>query len=142
MKGTCAVHVTLLRLLKRLKVPLKRDVILLAVADEEAGGTGALSIIKDHPDLIRGAEFLLNEGDVPYVKNGKLEQYGVDVMEKAALWLRMTAKGPAGHGSIPSPKLVCRTLAQCARTLETLGNTDPGLTGGSPGLSHEGCTSE
>lgn len=103
MKGTCAVHVTLLRLLKRLNVQLKRDVILLAVADEEAGGTGALSIIKDHPDLIRGAEFLLNEGDVPYVKNEKLEQYGVDVMEKAALWLRITAKGPAGHGSIPSP---------------------------------------
>jgi acetylornithine deacetylase/succinyl-diaminopimelate desuccinylase-like protein len=34
MKGTAAVHVTLLRLLKRLKIPLKRDVILLAVADE------------------------------------------------------------------------------------------------------------
>ena len=41
MKGTAAVHVTLLRLLKRLNVPLKRDVILLAVADEEAGGSGA-----------------------------------------------------------------------------------------------------
>lgn len=101
MKGTAAVHVTLLRLLKRLKVPLKRDVILLAVADEEAGGTGAASVIANHFDLIRGAEFLLNEGDVAYVKNGKLQQYGVDVMEKAALWLRITASGPAGHGSIP-----------------------------------------
>jgi acetylornithine deacetylase/succinyl-diaminopimelate desuccinylase-like protein len=101
MKGTAAVHVTLMRLLKRHKVPLKRDVILLAVADEEAGGTGAASVIKNHLDLIRGAEFLLNEGDVAYVKNGKLTQYGVDVMEKAALWLRITATGPAGHGSIP-----------------------------------------
>jgi acetylornithine deacetylase/succinyl-diaminopimelate desuccinylase-like protein len=101
MKGTAAVHVTLMRLLKRLNVSLKRDLILLAVADEEAGGSGASSIIKDHPDLIRGAEFLLNEGDVAYVNNGRLEQYGVDVMEKAALWLRISAKGPAGHGSIP-----------------------------------------
>ena len=101
MKGTAAVHVTLMRLLKRHKVPLKRDVILLAVADEEAGGSGAASVIKDYPDLIRGAEFLLNEGDVAYVKNGKLQQYGVDVMEKAALWLRITASGPTGHGSIP-----------------------------------------
>lgn len=101
MKGTGAVHVTLMRLLKRLKIPLKRDVILLAVADEEAGGGGARSLIENHPDLIRGAEFLLNEGDVAYVKDGKLQQYGVDVMEKAALWLRITAKGPAGHGSIP-----------------------------------------
>ncbi|HYU99070.1 MAG TPA: M20/M25/M40 family metallo-hydrolase, partial [Pyrinomonadaceae bacterium] len=94
---------TLMRLLKRHNVRLKRDVILLAVADEEAGGLGARSIIENHLDLIRGAEFLLNEGDVAYVKNGKLEQYGVDVMEKAALWLRLTAKGPAGHGSIPLP---------------------------------------
>ena len=101
MKGTAAVHVTLMRLLKRLNIPLKRDVILLAVADEEAGGAGARSIIENHLDLIRGAEFLLNEGDVAYVKNGKLQQYGVDVMEKAALWLRITAKGPTGHGSVP-----------------------------------------
>ncbi len=101
MKGTAAVHVTLLRLLKRINLPLKRDVILLAVADEEAGGSGALAIIENHKDLIEGAEFLLNEGDVAYVKDGKLQQYGVDVMEKAALWLRIKAKGPAGHGSIP-----------------------------------------
>ena len=101
MKGTAAVHVTLMRLLKRLNIPLKRDVILLAVADEEAGGTGARSIVENHLDLIRDAEFLLNEGDVAYVKDGKLQQYGVDTMEKAALWLRISAKGPAGHGSIP-----------------------------------------
>lgn len=101
MKGTAAVHVTLMRLLKRLNIPLKRDLILLAVADEEAGGAGARSIIENHLDLIRDAEFLLNEGDVAYIKNGKLQQYGVDVMEKAALWLRIIAKGPAGHGSIP-----------------------------------------
>jgi acetylornithine deacetylase/succinyl-diaminopimelate desuccinylase-like protein len=101
MKGTAAVHATLMRLLKLRNVPLKRDVILLAVADEEAGGAGARSIIENHPELIRGAEFLLNEGDVAYVKDGKLQQYGVDVMEKAALWLRLIAKGPTGHGSIP-----------------------------------------
>lgn len=101
MKGTAAVHATLLRLLKRQNVTLNRDVILLAVADEEAGGLGAQSIVKDHLDLIRNAEFLLNEGDVAYVKDGKLQHYGVDVMEKAALWLRISAKGAAGHGSIP-----------------------------------------
>ena len=101
MKGTATVHVTLMRLLKRLNVSLKRDLILLAVADEEAGGTGASSIIEKYPELISSAEFLLNEGDVVYVKNGMVQQYGVDVMGKAALWLRIIAKGPTGHGSIP-----------------------------------------
>ncbi|HYY56197.1 MAG TPA: M20/M25/M40 family metallo-hydrolase [Pyrinomonadaceae bacterium] len=116
MKGTAAVHATLLRLLKRLNVPLKRDVILLAVADEEAGGTGARSIVEKHAELVRGAEFLLNEGDVAYVKNGRLQQYGVDVMEKAALWLRIKAKGTAGHGSIPlADSAVNRLLAALER---------------------------
>src|ERR1041384_5617651 len=77
MKGTATVQATVMRLIKRLNIPLKRDLILLAVADEEAGGSGATSIIEKHPDLIRGAEFLLNEGDVVYVKHGKVEQYGV-----------------------------------------------------------------
>src|ERR1700752_5501386 len=117
MKGTATVHVTLMRLLKRLNVPLKRDLILLAVADEEAGGTGATSIIEKHPDLIRGAEFLLNEGDVVYVKDGKVQQYGVDVMEKAALWLKIIAKGPAGHGSIP---LANSSVDRLLRALELL----------------------
>ena len=117
MKGTATVHVTLMRLLKRLNVTLKRDLILLAVADEEAGGTGASSIIERYPELIRGAEFLLNEGDVVYVKNGKVQQYGVDVMEKAALWLRIIAKGPAGHGSIP---LANSSVDRLLRALERL----------------------
>lgn len=117
MKGTATVHATVMRLIKRLNLPLKRDLILLAVADEEAGGTGASSIIEKHPELIRGAEFLLNEGDVVYVKNGKIEQYGVDVMEKAALWLKVIAKGPTGHGSIP---LANSSVDRLLRALERL----------------------
>jgi acetylornithine deacetylase/succinyl-diaminopimelate desuccinylase-like protein len=117
MKGTATVHATIMRLLKRLNVPLKRDLILLAVADEEAGGTGATSIIEKHPELIRDAEFLLNEGDVVYLKDGKVQQYGVDVMEKAALWFRIIAKGPTGHGSIP---LANSSVDRLLRALERL----------------------
>ena len=116
MKGTATVQVMIMRLIKRLNIPLTRDLILLAVADEEAGGTGATTMIEKYPELIRGAEFLLNEGDIVYVKDGKVEQYGVDVMEKAALWLRIIAKGPTGHGSIPLPNSsVDRLLAALER---------------------------
>ena len=117
MKGTATIHATLMRLLKRFNVPLKRDLILLAVADEEAGGSGAISIVEKYPELIRNAEFLLNEGDVVYVKDGKVQQYGVDVMEKAALWLRIVAKGPTGHGSIP---LANSSVDRLLRALERL----------------------
>lgn len=117
MKGTATVHVTLMRLIKRLNIPLKRDLILLAVADEEAGGTGANAMVEKYPELIRNAEFLLNEGDVVYVKDGKVQQYGVDVMEKAALWLKIVAKGPTGHGSIP---LANSSVDRLLRALERL----------------------
>ena len=119
MKGTAAVHATLLRLVKRQNVPLKRDLILLAVADEEADGMGAQAIVRDHLDLIRDAEFLLNEGDVAYVREGKVQQYGVDVMEKAALWLRIVAKGEAGHGSIPLPDSSVNRLLNALQRLRS-----------------------
>ena len=49
--------------LHRLKVPLNRDVIFMATADEEAGGAlGAGWIVKNRPDAFRGAGFVLNEG--------------------------------------------------------------------------------
>src|SRR5690349_24061639 len=49
--------------LKRAGVPLKRDVIFLATADEEVGGgVGAGWFVEQHKDLVQDAEFLLNEG--------------------------------------------------------------------------------
>ena len=52
----------LVALLKRLGAPLKREVIFMANADEEAGGIyGAKWMAENHADLIR-AEFGLNEG--------------------------------------------------------------------------------
>src|SRR5262249_60691642 len=57
-----AQFVTLLTL-KRAKIPLKRDVIFLATADEEAGGlNGAGLVAKNHRELIADAEFLFNAG--------------------------------------------------------------------------------
>ncbi len=117
MKGTAAVHIALIRLLKRQNIPLKRDLILLAVADEEAGGLGAEAMVESHLELIRDAEFLLNEGDVAYVKEGRVQYYGVDVMEKAAFWLRITASGAAGHGSIPLPDSAVNRLLNALQRL-------------------------
>src|SRR5262249_50251526 len=63
MKGEAIAQLMTLLVLKRAHVPLKRDVIFLATADEEIGaGVGAAWIAQQRPDLVRGAEFLLNEG--------------------------------------------------------------------------------
>lgn len=97
-----AQFVTMLTL-KRAKVPLKRDVIFLATADEEAGGlNGAGWFAKNHPELIKGAEFLFNEGGNNIVdSSGKVLSVGVGPSEKTPAWLRLTATGEPGHGSTP-----------------------------------------
>jgi acetylornithine deacetylase/succinyl-diaminopimelate desuccinylase-like protein len=115
-----AQFVTLLTL-KRARVPLKRDVIFLATADEEAGGLkGAGWFAKSHPELLGKAEFLFNEGGNNIVdSNGRVMAIGVGPSEKTPAWLRLTATGEAGHGSVPRPdSSVNRLLRALNRLLD------------------------
>jgi acetylornithine deacetylase/succinyl-diaminopimelate desuccinylase-like protein len=115
-----AQFVTLLTL-KRARVPLKRDVIFLATADEEAGGLkGAGWFARNHPELLGKAEFLFNEGGNNIVdSNGRVMAIGVGPSEKTPAWLRLTATGEAGHGSVPRPdSSVNRLLRALNRLLD------------------------
>jgi len=91
--------------LKRAHVPLKRDVVFLATSDEEIGaGVGAAWIVQRRPDLVRDAEFLLNEGgEIHADARGAVEYYGIATTEKSPFWLDIIARGTAGHGSRPTP---------------------------------------
>ena len=105
MKGEGIVQLMTLVLLKRAGVPLKRDVIFLATADEETGaGVGAGWFVQYHADLIEDAEFLLNEGGtIRADASGRVEYYGVGAAEKSPFWLDAVARGTPGHGSRPTP---------------------------------------
>jgi acetylornithine deacetylase/succinyl-diaminopimelate desuccinylase-like protein len=104
MKGTTIVQLMTMIALKRRSVPLSRDVILLANADEETNSSGAEWFAREKRDLLRGAEFLLNEGGHNRLSpEGRTEYYGIGVTEKIPYWLRLTARGSPGHGSIPRP---------------------------------------
>jgi acetylornithine deacetylase/succinyl-diaminopimelate desuccinylase-like protein len=105
MKGEAIVQLLSVLMLKRAAVPLKRDVIFLATADEEiGGGVGAGWFVEHHPELLQDAEFLLNEGGtIRADANGHIEYYGVGTTEKSPFWLDVTARGTAGHGSRPTP---------------------------------------
>jgi acetylornithine deacetylase/succinyl-diaminopimelate desuccinylase-like protein len=115
-----AQFVTLLTL-KRAKVPRTRDVIFLATADEEAGGlNGAGWFAKNHPELIKDAEFLFNEGGNNIVDpGGRVVAIGVGPSEKTPAWLRLTATGEPGHGSTPrADSSVNRLLRALNRLLD------------------------
>jgi acetylornithine deacetylase/succinyl-diaminopimelate desuccinylase-like protein len=103
MKDEGLAQLVVMVMLKREKIELDRDVIFLAVADEEADGTGSDWFIKHQRDLLENAEFLINEGGENLLKNGEVKYVGVDVGEKTTFWLHVVAHGRPGHASRPIP---------------------------------------
>jgi acetylornithine deacetylase/succinyl-diaminopimelate desuccinylase-like protein len=88
-------------LLKRLNVPLDRDVIFLAEAGEEASTQfGIQFMVEQHwPEI--DAEYCLAEGGGVTRTGGKIRFATVQTSEKIPYGLTVTARGPAGHGSVP-----------------------------------------
>jgi acetylornithine deacetylase/succinyl-diaminopimelate desuccinylase-like protein len=104
MKGPAVAQLIAFLMLKRLRVPLGRDVVFLANPDEEVGGDlGARWMIANHYREL-DPEYVIDEGgfgSADLFANGKLV-YGVAVAEKKMVWLRVRAEGVAGHGSQPT----------------------------------------
>ena len=103
MKDEGLAQLVVMVMLKREKVALDRDVIFLAVADEEVDDTGTEWFIGHQRDLLGNAEFLINEGGENLLENGKVKYVGIDVGEKTTYWLHVVAHGRPGHGSRPNP---------------------------------------
>jgi len=104
MKDEGLAQLVVMVMLKREKVALDRDVIFLAVADEEVDDTGTDWFIEHQRDLLGNAEFLINEGGENLLENGFVKYVGVDVGEKTTYWLHVVAHGRPGHGSRPNPE--------------------------------------
>lgn len=103
MKDEGLAQLVVMVMLKREKVALDRDIIFLAVSDEEAEGSGTDWFIAHQRDLLENAEFLINEGGENLLQDGKVKYVGVDVGEKTTFWLHVVAHGRPGHASRPIP---------------------------------------
>jgi acetylornithine deacetylase/succinyl-diaminopimelate desuccinylase-like protein len=102
MKDEGLAQLVAMVMLKRENVALDRDVIFLAVADEEADGSGTDWFVANHRDLLGNAEFLINEGGENLLEDARVKYVGVDVGEKTIYWLHVVAHGQPGHGSRPN----------------------------------------
>ncbi|MGM0652972.1 MAG: M20/M25/M40 family metallo-hydrolase [Bacillota bacterium] len=102
------------------KVPLQGELIIAAVADEEAGGRlGAGYLTDKHSDLIE-ADFAVNEGaDHPIILDDRM-LYFLQVGEKGTAWCKLKAYGRSGHGSIPT--LADNALVKISRAVTRLYN--------------------
>ncbi len=106
--------------LHRRHVPLARDVIYLAAADEERGGRQGVGwLLRSHPELFAGAAGVLNEGGANRTVNGRALWAGIEVAQKRPLWLRISASGRPGHGSGLNPSSATHQLIRgLARVLD------------------------
>jgi acetylornithine deacetylase/succinyl-diaminopimelate desuccinylase-like protein len=101
-KDNLVAGMMLMFMLKRGNVPLDRDVILLAESGEEgAPHVGAQFMADRHFDAIN-AEYCLAEGGGVVRTGGKIVQSNIGTTEKEPRFVELIARGPAGHGSVPS----------------------------------------
>jgi acetylornithine deacetylase/succinyl-diaminopimelate desuccinylase-like protein len=106
MKDMVAMELSIMLALAGSGVPLKRDVIFAALADEEAGGQyGALHWVRERPDLFSSdagvAAAALNEVGGYSITLGRRRFYTIQVAEKGVIWARLRSTGTPGHGSMP-----------------------------------------
>jgi acetylornithine deacetylase/succinyl-diaminopimelate desuccinylase-like protein len=88
-------------LLKRLNVPLDRDVIFLSESGEEGStGIGIGYMVKDQFPLIE-AEYCIAEGGGVVRIGGEVKYATVQTLEKIPRGIELVAHGISGHGSIP-----------------------------------------
>lgn len=102
-KNLVATWLTLMQKLKAENVPLRRDVIFAATADEEVGGYHGLKWIVDNRWDLIDAEFALNEGGGNALKLGGKTYFTYQAGEKTSCRVELVARGTAGHASISTP---------------------------------------
>jgi acetylornithine deacetylase/succinyl-diaminopimelate desuccinylase-like protein len=105
MKSTAVVQLTAMILLKQQGIVPSRDILFLADCDEESDGrNGAGWMIRNHWDELN-PEYVLDEGGLgsaDLFATGKTV-FGVSVGDKQVTWIKLRARGTAGHGSQPIP---------------------------------------
>jgi acetylornithine deacetylase/succinyl-diaminopimelate desuccinylase-like protein len=90
-----------------------RDVVLAFVADEEAGGTwGARWLVDSHSELFEGVTEAIGEVGGFSATIGGRRLYLIQAAEKGMAWLRLVARGTAGHGSMLQPDNAVTELAE------------------------------
>jgi acetylornithine deacetylase/succinyl-diaminopimelate desuccinylase-like protein len=100
MKSMGVMQLMTVLALVRERVPLERDVVYVAVADEEAGGVmGAAWLTKQHPELVACRD-VINEGGYG-LRDTRPPMMACALSEKALLWVKLLARGTPGHGSMP-----------------------------------------
>ena len=103
-KSMGIVEMMTLLILKRERVPLKKDILFFAAADEETGGTWGVQWAMKNVPALKESEYALNEGgDIILDESGVADRYGISTGQKVICQLKLKVKGTSGHASRPLP---------------------------------------
>ncbi|MGI9123806.1 MAG: M20/M25/M40 family metallo-hydrolase [Mycobacterium sp.] len=123
MKDMCGMMLAVARHFKRAGVTPPRDLVFAFVADEEHGGKyGAQWLVDKRPGLFDGVSEAVGEVGgfsvtMPRRDGGERRLYLIETAEKGLLWMRLTARGRAGHGSMVHDDNAVTTIAKAVARL-------------------------
>ena len=106
MKDMVGMTIVVARQLKQAGIVPPRDLVFGFVADEESGGAyGAQWLVDNRPELFAGVTEAIGEVGgfsltVPRRDGGERRLYLIETAEKGLSWMRLTARGAPGHGSM------------------------------------------
>jgi acetylornithine deacetylase/succinyl-diaminopimelate desuccinylase-like protein len=113
MKDMDAMVLAVVRQRLREQRKPERDIVLAFTADEEAGGDwGAGFLVNQHPDFFDGVTEAIGEVGGFSVPVGDRRLYAVQTAEKGLAWMKLTANGTAGHGSMIHSDNAVTTLSE------------------------------
>ncbi|OBF06725.1 hypothetical protein A5730_13165 [Mycobacterium sp. ACS4054] len=123
MKDMVGMMIVVARRLKRAGIVPPRDLVFAFLADEEHGGSfGAQWLVDNRPDLFAGVTEAIGEVGgfsltVPRRDGGERRLYLIETAEKGLSWMRLTARGPAGHGSMVHDQNAVTAVAEAVARL-------------------------
>ncbi|WP_025735415.1 M20/M25/M40 family metallo-hydrolase [Mycobacterium genavense] len=118
MKDMVGMMIVVARQLKQAGIVPPRDLVFAFVADEEHGGRyGAHWLVDNRPDLFEGVTEAIGEVGgfsltVPRHDGGERRLYLIETAEKGMQWMKLTARGQAGHGSMANDRNAVTLLAE------------------------------
>ncbi|HKY56755.1 MAG TPA: M20/M25/M40 family metallo-hydrolase [Aeromicrobium sp.] len=118
MKDFDAIVLSVVRARQRAGAIPNRPVTLVFTADEEAGSLlGAHWLVEHRPELFDGITDAVGEVGGFSVPVAGRRLYLIQSGEKGMAWLRLTARGTQGHGSMANPDNAVNHLARALASL-------------------------
>lgn len=121
MKDMDAMILATVRMWQRVGYKPPRNILLAFFADEEAGSDyGSRWLVKNCPELFDGYSEAVSEvGGFSLTITGGHRLYLVEAAQKGINWMKLSAKGTAGHGSFVNPD---NAVTKVADAVSRIGN--------------------